>query len=600
MDRGDAGPSPSAQTAPAGSRPPLARRYRGLLHRLLPCLSWLTGYRRHDLGADLVAGAITAAVLVPQAMAFGLLAGLSPAAGLYASLLPPLLYALLGTSRVLAVGPVSIAAIMVAHGLSSLPAGADPVAAAALLALMASGVLLALGLLGLGWLANFLSHPVLSGFTSAAAVLIIGSQLPALAGTRWLAEPGWSGVPSALVRALGEVHGPTLALGVLSAAVLLLASSPLERLLLAAGATRRRAVIVGRAVPLLVLVVATGAVAALSLDRAHGVAVVGAVPPGLPALSWPWPGFQAAAALFPAAVLIALVGYVESVGIARTLANRRRETIDPNQELIGLGAANLGAALSGAMPVAGGLSRTMVNYNAGARTQASAVVTALLVGLVVFAFMPLLEHVPRAALAAIIIVAVARLVDLRGLRAAWRYDRSDAAVMLSTALGVIVLGIEAGLMAGIVLSLLATVWKASRPHVAELGRLPGSEHFRNVRRYRSLETWPSLLLLRVDEHLSFANSHWLEQYFAQSVAAHPGVRHVVLVANAVNGIDTTALEMLERLALSLREAGVTLHLAEVKGPVMDRLKRSSLLASMAPGRVFLSAHEAVQELGKQH
>lgn len=529
-------------------------------------------------------------------MAFGLLAGLSPAAGLYASLLPPLLYALLGTSRVLAVGPVSIAAIMVAHALSSLPAGADPVAAAALLALMASGVLLALGLLGLGWLANFLSHPVLSGFTSAAAVLIIGSQLPALAGTRWLAEPGWSGVPSALVRALGEVHGPTLALGVLSAAVLLLASSPLERLLLAAGATRRRAVIVGRAVPLLVLVGATGAVAALSLDRAHGVAVVGAVPPGLPALSLPWPGFQAAAALFPAAVLIALVGYVESVGIARTLANRRRETIDPNQELIGLGAANLGAALSGAMPVAGGLSRTMVNYNAGARTQAAAVVTALLVGLVVFAFTPLLEHVPRAALAAIIIVAVARLVDLRGLRAAWRYDRSDAAVMLATALGVIVLGIEAGLMAGIVLSLLVTVWKASRPHVAELGRVPGTEHFRNVRRYRNLETWPGLLLLRVDEHLSFANSDWLEQFFGQAVAARPGARHLVLVANAVNGIDVTALEMLERFAMSLREAGVVLHLAEVKGPVMDRLQRSNLLQSMAPGRVFLSAHEAVEAL----
>lgn len=568
--------------------------------RYLPAAAWMRGYRRSDFAADALAGIITAVVLVPQAMAFGLLAGLSPAAGLYASLLPPLLYALLGTSRVLAVGPVSIAAIMVAQALGSLPAGVNPFAAAALLALLGGAVLLALGLLRLGWLANFLGHPVLSGFTSAAALLIIASQLPALVGVRWPAETGWSGLLPAVAEAAPTVRAPTLLLGLLAASVLLLSGRPLERLLQAAGATRRSSALAGRAAPLLVVVCGTLAVVALSLDSGHGVAVVGAVPAGLPELSLPWPGTDVALRLLPAAALIALVGYVESVGMARTLANRRREAIDPNQELIGLGAANLGAALSGAMPVAGGLSRTMVNYQAGALTQGAAMVTALLVAVVVFAFTPLLAHVPRTVLAAIIIVAVARLVDVRALRDAWRYDRSDAAVMLATALGVIGLGIEAGLMAGIVLSLLATVWKASRPHVAELGRLPGSEHFRNVRRYRSLETWPSLLLLRVDEHLSFANSHWLEQYFAQSVAAHPGVRHVVLVANAVNGIDTTALEMLERLALSLREAGVTLHLAEVKGPVMDRLKRSSLLASMAPGRVFLSAHEAVQELGKQH
>ncbi len=569
---------------------------RSLARRLLPASDWMTGYRRDDLAADLLAGTITAVVLVPQAMAFGLLAGLSPAAGLYASILPPLLYALFGTSRVLAVGPVSIAAIMVAHALVALPEGTDPFAAAALLALMSSAVLLALGLLRLGWLANFLSHPVLSGFTSAAAILIIASQLPSLGGTRWPADLAWTGVGPALVEALRAVNLTTLALGLLAGMVLLLAGGPLERVLRAAGARGRMATLAGRMAPLLVVVAGTLAVVAVSLDVTHGVAVVGAVPPGLPQLSLPWPGLAAALELLPAAALIALVGYVESVGIARTLANRRREAIDPNQELVGIGAANLGAAFSGAMPVAGGLSRTMVNYNAGARTQASAMVTAVLVGLVVFAFTPLLEHVPRAVLAAIIIVAVAKLVDLHALRVAWRYDRSDAAVMLATALGVIGLGIEAGLMAGIVLSLLATVWKASRPHVAELGRLPGTEHFRNVRRYGDLETWPGLLLLRVDEHLSFANSDWLEQYLAEAVANHPGVRDLVLVANAVNGIDTTALEMLERLALSLREAGVTLHLAEVKGPVMDRLKRSHLLGVMAPGRVFLSTHEAVEAL----
>ena len=570
---------------------------RPLARRLLPATAWLAGYRREDIAADLLAGAITAVVLVPQAMAFGLLAGLSPAAGLYASILPPLLYALFGTSRVLAVGPVSIAAIMVAQALATLPPGADPFVAAALLALMTAAVLLALGLLRLGWLANFLSHPVLAGFTSAAAILIIASQLPSLTGVRWPAGLGWSGVPEAAAHAAGQWNPATLGLGLLAGATLLLSGRPLGRLLRAMGAGRRAALLAGRVAPLAVVAAGTVAVMAFSLEAGHGVAVVGAVPAGLPALSLPWPGLPVALDLLPAAALIALVGYVESVAIARTLANRRREAIDPNQELIGLGVANLGAAVAGALPVAGGLSRTLVNYDAGARTQGSAVVTALIVALVVYAFAPLLASVPRAVLAAIIIVAVARLVDLRALRAAWRYDRSDAAVMLATAVGVVGLGIEAGLMAGIVLSLLATVWKASRPHVAELGRLPGTEHFRNVRRYDRLETWPGLLLLRVDEHLSFANSDWLEQHLAESVAAHPGIRDLVLVANAVNGIDVTALEMLERLALSLREAGVTLHLAEVKGPVMDRLKRSSLLESMQPGRIFLSAHEAVEALG---
>jgi SulP family sulfate permease len=308
------------------------------------------------------------------------------------------------------------------------------------------------------------------------------------------------------------------------------------------------------------------------------------------------PGVEAIAALSPAAALIALVGYVESVSIAKTLAHRRRETIDPNQELLALGGANFAAALSGGMPVAGGFSRTMVNYNAGARTQAAAIVTAVLVGLVALLFTPALKHVPKAALAAIIIVAVSRLIDVRGALAAWRYDRHDGLVLLATAAGVLGLGIEIGLAAGLALSLFAYIWRASRPHLAELGRLPGSEHFRNVRRYDSLQTWPSILLLRIDEHLSFANSAYVEEVLMERVAHRPQVEHLVLVASGINGIDVSALEMLHKLAHSLREAGVTLHLAEVKGPVMDRLKHTALIRDLAPGRVFLSAHEAVEML----
>jgi SulP family sulfate permease len=571
-------------------------RVRSTWVRYLPILGWGRRYTREDLSGDLTAGIITAILLVPQGMAFGLLAGLSPQAGLYASMLPPLAYALLGTSRALAVGPVSVAAIMVAQALAGLPPDSDYVSSALALALLSGAILIALGVARLGVLANFLSHPVLSGFTSAAAVIIILSQLPSLIGLSLPANLAMHELPAALGAAVARINPATAALGGLSVALLMASGAPLERALAAAGVPRARATLIARTAPLAVVLVTTLLVAGLGLDTAHGVAVVGHLPRGLPPLSVALPEWDALGRLLPAAALIGAVGYVESVSITKTLANRRRQSIDPNQELIALGAANLAAGVSGGMPVAGGFSRTMVNANAGARTQAAAIVTASLVATVALFFAPLLAHLPKAALAAIIIVAVSRLIDLHALRAAWRYDRSDGAVLAATALGVLILGIEAGLTAGVLLSLLLYVWRGSRPHFAVLGRLPGSEHFRNVKRYHNLETWPQLLLLRVDEHLSFANSAYLEETLMEQVARAPQLRHLVLVCSGINGIDFSALEMLIKLIASLREAGVTVHLAEVKGPVMDRLRGTELLQSLSPGRVFLSAHQAVQAL----
>ena len=578
---------------------PMPPRRVSPLQRYLPILDWARGYSREDLASDLLAGVITAILLVPQGMAFGLLAGLPPQAGLYASILPPILYALLGTSRTLAVGPVSVAAIMVAQALSGLPPGAQYVTSALVLALLGAAVLLALGVLRLGVLANFLSHPVLSGFTTAAAILIVLSQLPNLLGIAAPRGMSLGDAPARVLEALRVMNFSTAALGALSVVLLLLAGAPLERVLVRWGMHPGRASLLGKTAPLAVVLVTTSLVAGLDLDSAHAVAVVGRIPAGLPSFGLTVPRAETMVSLFPAAVLIALVAYVESVSIAKTLAHRRRQTIDPNQELLALGGANLAAALSGGMPVAGGFSRTMVNYNAGARTQGAAIVTALLVGLVALLFTPALRHVPKAALAAIIIVAVSRLIDARGALAAWRYNRHDGLVLIATAAGVLALGIELGLALGLVLSLLVYIWRASRPHLAELGRLPGSEHFRNVRRYDNLQTWPSILLLRIDEHLSFANSAYVEDVLMERVAQRPRVEHLVLVASGINGIDVSALEMLHKLAQSLREAGVTLHLAEVKGPVMDRLKHTALIRDLAPGRVFLSAHEAVETLTRK-
>ncbi len=563
-----------------------------LIERFFPCLRWVQRYTRDDLEGDLAAGIITAILLVPQGMAFAILAGLPAQIGLYASILPPIAYAVFGTSRTLAVGPVSVAAIMVAHALSNLPSSIDPLQAALTLALIAGAVLLLMGFAGMGLVANFLSHPVLSGFIHAAVILIVLNQLPNLTGINLPGEWTIAGITDSVMDSLAATRGITLLIGAVSIALLLLAGGAVVTLLIRLGVSQHRATVVSRTAPLMVVIMAT---AVVSLGGLEFVATVGTIPQGLPMPTLALPQAQLAIELLPAAILIGLVGYVESVSIAITLANRRRQHIDANQELIGLGAANIAAGVAGGMPVAGGFSRTMVNFSAGARTQFAAIITAVLVAAVALFFTPLLENLPKAALAAIIIVAVSRLVDVRAIINIWRFDRVDGLVLLATALSVLAIGIEPGLAIGIALSLISFVVRAARPHVAVMGRIRGTEHFRNVRRHQ-VETWPQLLFLRVDENLTFANAAFLESLVSRKLAARGDIRHVILVLSSVNSIDSTALEVLERLAESSREAEVTLHLSDVKGPVMDRLERSKLLKAIEPGQVFLSAHQAAETL----
>jgi len=567
----------------------------GLIQRWLPITSWLRRYTRDDLEGDLVAGIVTAILLVPQGMAFAILAGLPAQVGLYASILPPIVYALLGTSRTLSVGPVSVAAIMVAHALSGLSNNIDPLQAALLLALLAGVVLLIMGVLGMGVVANFLSHPVLTGFINAAALIIIFSQLPNLVG--YSLPGGWAlqDLPALVSEAIVATHGIPLLIGVASVGLLLFAGGPLVSLLSKLGFTPHRAMVISRAAPLAVVVLATVAVSFGNLTEIAGVAVVGSIPQGLPMPALVLPSTDIAIELLPAAMLIGLVGYVESVSIAKALASRRRQHIDTNQELIALGAANLAGGISGGMPVAGGFSRTMVNFTAGARTQVAAIITAVLVGTVAVFFTPLLENIPKAALAAIIIVAVSKLIDIKAILAILRYDRVDGVVLLATAIGVLTFGIEPGLATGIALSLISFALRAARPHVAILGRIRGSEHFRNIKRH-DVETWPQLLFIRVDENLTFANASFMESLVTSKLATRGEIRHVILVLSSVNAIDSTALEVLERLAHSSVEAQINLHLSDVKGPVMDRLERSGLIEEIGSDHIYLSAHLAAEAL----
>lgn len=564
------------------------------LARALPALSWLRGYTRADWHADGVAGLITAVLLVPQAMAYAMLAGLPPQVGLYASVAAPIAYALYGSSRNLAVGPVAVAAVMVAGALASpaVQGHGTAVGNALVLALEMGLILLVMSALRLGNMVNFISHPVLSGFTSGAAILIVLTQVPPLLGIGSSEAMTSHEIARAIYRQLSAVEPATLALSVMSIALLVLGGGPL-RTLLSRLSDKGWTALLTRAAPLAVVALAMIAVAALDLDRARGVATVGAVPAGLPRPDLGFLRLDTWLALLPSAALIALVSYVESVSMAKIIANRRRQRVNVNQELTALGAANVAAAFTGGMPVAGSFSRTMVNFAAGARTQLAGIVAALVIGLTLLFFAPWFERLPRAALAAIIVVAVIPLIDVAGMRALWRYQRSEAAVLLLTLGGVLVFGIEVGLVIGLVVSLLYYIWRTSQPHVAVVGRIAGTEHFRNVQRHR-VETWPNLALIRVDESLSFADIGVVEDFIMAHLALHPEIKHLVLICSAVNHIDSSALETLERLFVNLREAGVTVHLAEVKGPVLDALERVGLPERMAPGRIFFRTVEAVQ------
>ncbi len=564
-----------------------------LAERAVPALGWLRRYDRAALPADLIAGAITAIMLVPQAMAYAQLAGLPPEVGLYASIAPLVLYALFGSSRTMAVGPVAVASLMVANALSGVAApGSDAyVGAALVLAAMVGGMLTLMGLLRLGVLANFLSHSVLAGFTTAAAILIALSQAKYLLG---IPMPRGLRLDETILTILDGLPAADLTTAIVAAAavaLLVVWRGPLERALVRLGVPEGAAGLAAKAGPLVAVAAFTAGAAALRLAAEGGVAVVGTIPQGLPGVALPEGELSLWRDLAGSAALIAAVAFVESVSIARVLASRRRQKVDANQELVGLGLANLGASLTGGQPVAGGFARSAVNFDAGARTQLAAVTSAALVALAVVAFTPLLHDLPQAVLAAIIVVSIASLVDLHAFAAAWRYDKADFAAMAATALGVLFAGVEAGIVLGIAVSLLLFVWRTSRPHIAVVGRVGDTEHFRNIRRH-AVRTLPHVHALRIDESLYFANAQALEAHILGAVADDPKIRHVLLIASAVNLIDASALESLERLAEELRAAGVTLHLAEVKGPVMDRLQRTDFLERLAPGRVFLSTHEA--------
>jgi len=567
------------------------------LSRWFPVLGWGRAYDAEQFSGDLLAAAIVTLMLIPQSLAYALLAGVPPQAGLYASMLPLLAYAVFGSSRTLAVGPAAITSLMSAAAVGQVVAN-DTGAfwEATLILTVISGLMLAaMGVFRLGFLANFLSHPVISGFISASGLLIALSQLKHVLGIAAQGDTLPDLLP-ALWRGLPQTNLITLALGLSALTFLWWSRRRLKPLLTRAGLGPRLADGLAKAGPVTAIVATTAAVWLGDLGQ-RGVHVIGDIPQGLPALTLPTWNPSLWAELAVPALLLSVVGFVESISVGQTLAAMRRQRVEPDQELIALGASNIAAGLSSGLPVTGGFSRSVVNFDAGAQTPAAGVYTAVGIAVATLLLTPFLYYLPQATLAATIIVAVLSLVDLGILKRTWRYSRFDFSVVAATLALTLLAGVEVGLISGIGLSIALYLYRSSRPHIAIIGQVPGTEHFRNIQRHQ-VRTSPHVLGLRIDESLYFANARYLEDCINQAVAAQPALHHVVLLCSAVNHIDASALESLEAIEARLSGAGIRLHLSEVKGPVMDRLSDTAFLRQLS-GQVYLTHYQAIRALAPE-
>jgi SulP family sulfate permease len=567
------------------------------LRTISPLVASLPNYRREQFAGDLIAGLVVAVMLVPQAMAYAMLAGLPAQVGLYASIVPLILYSLFGTSNSLAVGPVAMISLLVLTGIGELATPGSPgfIQLCLSLALLVGVMQIAMATFRLGFLVNFISHPVLVGFTSAAAIVIGFSQVKHLLGIS--VESGGFPLQSIayILASIGGSNLSTTAIGLTSCLLLVLFGYVVSPLLTRFGVKRNLASTLAKVGPLFAVVFATWIVFKGGLNSSNGVAIVGDIPAGLPGLTIPDASLATIRSLLPLALIITLVGYMESISVAKALASQKREKVDANRELFALGMADVGAAFTGGYPVTGGFSRSMVNRSAGVCSPLGSIFTAIFVAISVLFLTPWFFYIPNAVLAAIIIVAVAPLVDLKTPLKLWRYSRSDAISLLVTFVAVLVTGIEIGILVGVAATIVTLMWQMSRPHVAEVGRVGDTEHFRNVLRH-DVHLSEGVFAFRVDESLNFANAPFLESYVMEQVSDRPDIKSVLLISSGINCVDATGLEVLQTIHRELDSIGVGFYMSDVKGPVTDRFKLAGYEQSFLDEHIFLSADEAVSKL----
>jgi sulfate permease, SulP family len=566
----------------------------GYIQRYIPIFTWGKQYTRQLAVSDATAAVIVTLMLVPQALAYAILSGLPPQIGLYASMLPLVMYGIFGTSNTLAVGPVAVAALMTASTIKPF-SDIDPalgVAAAVILSAISGLFLLSSGVLRLGFLANLLSHSVIAGFISAASIVIATSQLSTLLGFSVKAE-NMTGLVSGIWEHIHQTHLTTLILSAFTLGILLFArqygSNTLEKMGLSTFWSRT----ISRSVPAFLVILGTLAIKT-DMSWMYGVKTVGGIPAGLPTIGLPLMDFNMWHTLLLPAVLISIIGYVESISVAQNLAMKRRERIDPDQELIALGFANIAAGITSALPVTGGVSRSVVNMDAGAKTPAAGLLTAFGMLVATYFIAAWLSDLPRFILAATIIVAVLSLFDAKVFKHTWHLSKRDFMSLCVTFFLTLFVNVEMGIATGVLLSILLHLYKTCRPHIAIVGLVKGTEHFRNIDRH-NVELCNDVVTMRVDESLYFVNARFLEQRIYELLADSQNIKHLILMFSAVNDVDGSAIEVLEALNAQLKLLGIGFHLSEVKGPVMDSLEKSGFINKLF-GKVFLTQFKAYQAL----
>ena len=540
------------------------RSLSSLLKGYFPILEWGALYNGNTATSDLVVAVIVTIMLIPQSLAYAQLAGLPPEVGLYASMAPLILYAIFGTSRSLSVGPVAVTSLMTLAAVAPIATQGTPeyATAAMILAIITGIILIILGFLRLGFLANFMSFPVMAGLGTAVGIQIATGQLSPVTGIP--AEGGTFLAQSiSLVKNAEQINLYTAAIGISSIVFLLLVRKYFSNLLMKIGMSTSLAGILAKMGPVIAIVITILVVSGFGLDK-QGVKIVGVVPSGLPSITFPPFELSLWEQLLTPALLIAVVAYVASISVAQTLAAKKRQHVDPNQELIALGASNIGASLSGGFPVCGGFSRSIVNFEAGAETPAAGAYTAIGIALVALFLTPLLYFLPSATLGATIFVAVLSMINFKAVKMTYAYSKSDGIAMALTILLTLTLGVIAGLIAGIGTSLMLYLYRTSRPYMATVGQIPGTQHFRNIERHEVITT-SQIVSLRMDESLYFANTKYLENKVNEMVALYPDMKHFILMCSAINSIDASGLESLKAINQRLVDSGIVFHLSEIKG-----------------------------------
>lgn len=549
------------------------------LEDFIPAIAWIKTYDREHLKGDISAGFTTAVMIVPQGMAYAMLAGLPPIMGLYASIIPVLLYALFGTSRQLAVGPVAMDSLLVFTSVSALATvGTEKyISYAIALAFIAGIIQVLMGIFRLGFLVNFLSKPVISGFTAAAALIIGFGQFKDLFGISIDRSAQIHTIIWTTIQQYESISLLTFAIASLSIVFMVVLKK------------------VKPMFPRALAVVVLGGLATYLLDlSSSGVAVVGGVPPGLPSLEFPALSFQVFKDLLPTALIVALIGFMEAISIAKGIASKHGYDVDPNKELIGLGMANIGAGLFHGYTVTGGFSRTAVNDSAGAQTPLASMITAGIVTITLLYFTPLFYYLPKAALAAIIVSAVFGLIDIPLVRYFWAVKKSDFILYLITFVATLIFGIVIGLGAGIIASLLLIIARTTQPHFAVLGQIPGTTAYRKLENHENLKTYEGLLIIRMDAQLYFGNTSFLKSMIEAQIEKYKPLHTLILDMSGVNQIDTSGESALCEIEKILHEDKIALIFANTKKPVAEVLACGDLYRDLSEENFFLTVHDAVQ------